>query len=298
MRSWRPVPGGLLLGLPLLGLPLSGSALACGLEAVGRIETVKGRAEILRKGTAQPARAYACLFPGDKVRVLAPDARVVFVQPDKPRTVDWTNRNVAVSGSKPAGLTRAAHEFFADFERLLNGNPLEVRAFSGGRGPAPVLAADPLLPAGVVQAVPSGPRRLAAVWREAAADVILHAPDGRILAQADSGAYAHAVLPPARLTGPQRLVVSRGDGMNLVWNLVAVEPGSIPGPPWMNGRTSRTDPERLTRAAWLLREPSARWRLFALSEIAELEGRNYPAARLWRAIRAGELSPPHQAAEG
>lgn len=280
-----------------LMLLTAGPAWPGALEAVGQIQSVSGSARILRsEGAEEPARPYAYLYAGDSLEVFGPKARVVFVDAgSSARTL--TSGRMAVNGAKPAPLVRGAREFFAGFERLFSQRSKPTHVYTHtNRGPPPLLSADPLLPANVEQAFSAGQHRLAPVWRAGVAKVSLRRASGGALLQASSDPYAHVVLPSASLSGRYRLVVSQAGGRDLVWPVTTADNAQAPEPPWMGGAPSRTDPERLTRAAWLLQEPSGRWRLFALSEMAALSERNYAAARLWRAIRAGELSPLAEAA--
>ena len=73
----------------------------------------------------------------------------------------------------------------------------------------------------------------------------------------------------------------------LEWELVPAE--TPPTAPWL-ARAPQNDSEQLLWLLWLLDEQPG-WRLEAMSRLAALADRWFPAGRIGHAVRAGEISP-------
>ena len=279
------------LALPILAAPpASAQALGAVSQVLQLRESTPQDVVILRRtGAVQVARTYDWLMPGDRIQVKgAGAAATVFdIAAHRSVRVMVTDGPKAIGGTPPGGYSQAADDFFQGFSTLFNTprRPIAVETQARGADISPPLLVDALLPSGP-QSLPRGQAGLALFWRGAAGQVTLAVTGGAVVAQAPASTYASAVLPTPPLDGAYGLSVGSA---TLNWSVTTVDAASVPEPPWMLGGHSASDPERVVRAAWILRGGPVRWRLFAASELAALSDRNYAAERLWQALQSGEF---------
>ena len=279
-------------------LALASQGAAQPIRAVGQVLALRPEATssvlILRRdGHRVAAHPFDLLYAGDSVTVEADGASVdVFdVGSRSARRIRRADGVYALAGGAPGGAGEAYVDYFRrGFAALFNTprKPLPVETEARGQATAPPLRADSLLPEGR-QFMPRGSTDLAVFWRGGAAAVTLSGRAGRGEPASAPGPLASAILRLEPLREGLRITVG---AKALVWTVEVADPADIPVPPWAAGRPPGSDPERLVRAAWLLREGPATWRLFAVSEIATLSRGNYAADRLWQAIRAGDFETP------
>ena len=276
-------------------LALSTAGAAQPIRAVGQILAVRpeggAAVRILRRdGRGETAHPFDLLYAGDSVRVEADGASadVFDVGSRHTRRIRRADGPYAVAGAAPGGAGEAYGDYFrAGFAALFNAprKALPVETEARGAATAPPLSADPLLPTGP-QFMPRGGAELAVFWHGGSAAVTVTGPDGGVDLAAPPGPLSSVVLRPAPLRQGARIAVG---AQALVWTVSLVDPAEVPLPPWAAGRPPASDAERLVRAAWLLKEGPAGWRLFAVSEIAALSADDFAADRLWQAIRAGDF---------
>ncbi len=280
---------------------LAGASLAAGpaeaqaLAAVSQVLQLRAPAPqdvvILRKnGVVQSARVYDWLMSGDRIQVRSAAATATLYDIGAHRSVriSAVDGPKSVGGASPGGYTQAAADFFEGFNSLFSTprRPIAVETLARGADATPPLLTDPMLPIGD-QSLPQGQSKVALIWHGAAADVALTQAGDHVVAQAPSSAYASAKLTTPPLDGAYTLTVA---GQALKWRISTTATTAIPEPPWMSGASSKTEAERVVRAAWILRQGPVQWRLFAISELAALSDGNYAAGRLWQALQAGDFA--------
>jgi hypothetical protein len=263
----------LLSALLALTAPAAEASAQRLLTAVGRVERLlpaqanaQGRVTLergARKGLTAAPRIL--LFPGDILRSekggrarLRIRGRPVMVGPQLPR--------YTVPGSASI-FDRLDEQFAQLYHAILGAEKGDPPQFPVGRSkdapPPPPIRADPLLPEGR-QLLPPGTAKAALIWRDGAATLLVTGAGRRATIASDGFSFAQVPLP-----GPEARIEASGGGRTLRWS---VEPGGAPpGPPWQAGAgRGLSSAQRLVRALWLLREGPAEWRLFALTELAEL----------------------------
>jgi hypothetical protein len=228
------------------------------------------------------------LYPGDRFIFRSKSVLSTWLY-DRP--VDFKPGGSLSVPLRPVGRYRPKDESFLDRWRNFALRPRRgIPAFpfvqDPNQGP-PAPVASEVLPTGR-QHILATTREIALVWRSG--------PSGVRVAVAGQPALA---LNPTR--SAWRMVpapdASRFEvaASVLVWN-VEVSPRA-PRPDWQAEEADLSQEQRVVRALWILSDGPVDWRLFALSELAELaNGGNFAAAQFWQAARSGELVEALQAA--
>lgn len=223
----------------------------------------------------RPARLRQCLQGGQRVRVTAPEpaeATIRLVREIRRLKADSPDF-VVPPRQEPSFWSR-----FSNFARALG-------IFSSSRESIPVetygrrtmvAMPHPLLPI-VEQVLPARQQSLVVVWQGPTPFVELRNAGNRIAASQVQPATNFAVLTGLNITGRSRLLI----GDSIIYVIRAVDSPQVPEPQWMEGRTSRTEDERVARALWLLTDGPAQWRLFALGELEGLRTSSFAAERIW-----------------
>jgi hypothetical protein len=173
---------------------------------------------------------------------------------------------------------------WTSLDLLFNRPRMAIATATEVRGLGDALSAVPLLPAGP-QRLPEAPRRLVILWSGASSAV-------QVQQAGQSQDWAASPFTSTLIDAP-----AEGDfdivlpGQALGWSVTRVPADQVPRAPDLVGTDVLGPDERLANALWLLAEGEAEWRLFALSEVADLAEADYGAARLLAAIRSGELEP-------
>lgn len=276
-------------------LAYAGPASAQALAAVGQILSVQGSGVVIFHGDEsrpEAASVYDYLLPGDRVQVRTSNGSAVIydVATHRSHAITEADGAVSVGGRAPGALSAAANDLFRGFETLFRSprQPIPVDTEARGIGRNPTFATDILLPEGK-QFLPAGATAVAPIWRGGSALVSISNMSGEPVAAASSEPFASVVLPVPPLSGSYLLAVGESGPR---WKIVTISASEIPTAEQLKSLPMQSDAERVVRAAWILRDGPASWRLFALTELANLADRNYAADRLWHAVRAGEFPAP------
>lgn len=297
------VPSGWRLGacrsvaLALLVSAVFAGAVGAQDRPVGQIDTARGiqrptDAVVTRAdGGTVPARSLVRLYQGDRVVVAGANTRLtLFIAgADTPVAVTRANSPFVVRGRSGGSSPGFVGRTLASLDLLFNRPRMAIATTTEARGPGDVLTASPFLPAGP-QRLPQGARRLVVLWSGPASLVqISQAGQTR---EWTSAPFA-STLVDAPAEGDFDIVLP-GDALG--WSVSRVAEDQSPRAPSAPQASGLAPDERLANAIWMLVEGGAEWRLFALSEVADLAQTDYGAARLLAAIRAGEIQPEALAA--
>lgn len=287
-RAWMSSLGALFAVLVLLW---SGAALAQG-RPLGQIDTARGverptDATVARAaGGSIPARSLVRLYDGDRVVVTGVNTRLtLFIAgAETPVVVTRANSPFTVRGRSGGSSSAFATRMLASMDLLFNRPRMAIATATEARGPGDVATASPFLPAGP-QRLPLGARPLIILWSGPTSAVqVSESGQTRDWVASD---YA-SMLIDAPAAGDFEIRVPGGE---LGWTVTRVPAAESPRAPGAPTDTVLSDEERLANAIGLLSEGAPEWRLFALSEVADLARTDYGAARLLAAIRAGEIEP-------
>jgi len=295
LTGWRLlVPG--WIGLALMALVIAASPAGAQERPVGQIDTARGIARpadavvIRAGGDRTPARSLVRLYDGDRVVVSGANTRLtLFVAgTDTPVPVTRANSPFIVRG-RSGGSSGFVGRSLASLDLLFNRPRMAIATSTEARGPGEVLGPDAFLPAGP-QRLPAGARPLVVLWAGGASPV-------QVVQFAQTRTWEASLFTSALIEAPAEgdfEIVLPGDALG--WAVARVPDDQIPRVPDAPATQALTPDERLATAVWLIAGGGAEWRLFALSEVADLARSDYGAARLLAAIRAGEIAPEDLAA--
>ena len=264
---------------------------------VGQIDTARGidlpdQAVVLRAaGGTTPARSLVRLYDGDRIQVRGAQTRLtVYVAGnDRPIVITRANSPYLVRGRSGGPVSGRVTRVLASLDLMFNRPRMAIATATEARGPGDGLTASAFLPAGP-QRLPAGARPLLILWSGSASPVqIAQGPQSR---EWDASAFTSAVID-APEEGDFDIVLP-GDALG--WSVARVPEEAIPRASSLPTNGPLTSEERLANAMWLLTAVAPEWRLFGLSEVADLARTDYGAARLLAAIRAGEIEPEDLAA--
>jgi hypothetical protein len=307
MTSYRyhPTDAGLslwqTLGCCLLLLLLLTSALGAGPAVaqdrpVGQIDTARGidradQAVVLRAaGGTTPARSLVRLYDGDRIQVRGAQTRLtVYVAGnERPIVVTRANSPYLVRGRSGGPVSGPVTQMLASLDLMFNRPRMAIATATEARGLGEDLTASAFLPAGS-QRLPEGARPLLIQWSGPASAVkIVQGQESR---EWDASAFTSALID-APAEGDFEIVLP-ADALG--WTVARVAEEAAPRASSVPPNGLLTPDERLANAIWLLAEAAPEWRLFGLSEVADLARTDYGAARLLAAIRAGEIEPEDMA---
>lgn len=269
----------------------SGAALAQG-RPIGQIDTARGverptDATVTRAaGGSSPARSLVRLYDGDRVIVTGAATRLtLFIAgTETPVVVTRANSPFTVRGRAGRSSSAFANRMLASLDLLFNRPRMAIATATEARGPGDVVTASPFLPTGP-QRLPLGARPLVILWSGPTSAVqVAEAGQTRDWIASD---YA-SMLIDAPAEGDFEIMLPGGE---LGWTVTRVPQAEAPRAPGAPTDPVLPDEDRLANAIGLLSEGAPEWRLFALSEVADLARTDYGAARLLAAIRAGEIEP-------
>lgn len=232
---------------------------------------------------SQPAHRRQCLKPGERVRVTDPTAKV---------TIRILRSHVTLTSASEeyTAPLKPVPSFWADVSNVVRGFRIfsttseSVAVETFGRRGLPTIQAHPLLPVGS-QRFPADQASIAVAWEGPTPFVELRNAEGLISSSRLRPPENLVVLQRGRVKGNATLVV----GEQLSYPLRFVDRSAIKEPPWMD-RPSVSDDERVARAIWLLLEGPADLRLFALTELNELQGSSFAAERMLEWVRKGRYA--------
>ncbi|MBU1346842.1 MAG: hypothetical protein KKA16_07805 [Alphaproteobacteria bacterium] len=259
---------------------------------VGQIDAASGvvrptDATVTRAvGGTTPARSLVRLYDGDRVSVSGARTRLTLFLAgvETPTVVTRANSPFIVRGRRTGASQGFVTEMFASLDLMFNRPRMAIATATEARGPEDARTAAAALPSGR-QRLPEGERRLLVLWSGPASVVQVAQGDER--REWAASLYASTFID-APETGDFDVVLP-GDALG--WTVSRVPAADAPRAPGAPAEGELTADERLANAIWLIAEGDAEWRLFALSEVADLAQTDYGAARLLAATRADEIEP-------
>jgi|GEM_PF-2493320 hypothetical protein len=280
-------------------LTLAASAGPAGAQdrPVGQIDTARGidlpdQAVVLRAaGGTTPARSLVRLYDGDRIQVRGAQTRLtVYVAGnERPIVVTRANSPYLVRGRSGRPLSGPVTQMLASLDLMFNRPRMAIATSTEARGLDNATAASAFLPAGP-QRLPAGTRPLLILWSGSASAV-------QIVQDQQSREWAASAFTSTLIDAPAAGnfdIVLPGDALG--WTIARVPEEAVPRASSLPANGPLTFEERLANAMWLLTEAAPEWRLFGLSEVADLARTDYGAARLLAAIRSGEIEPEDLAA--
>lgn len=265
---------------------------------VGQIDTATGIARptdatvVRAVGGTTPARSLVRLYNGDRVTVNGDRTRLTLFLAggDAPTVVTRANSPFVVRGRRTGTTQGFVTEMFASLDLMFNRPRMAIATATEARGPEDGRTATGFLPAGP-QRLPAGALRLLVLWSGPSSPV-------RVVQGEDSQEWAASVYTSALIDAPAEGdfdIVLSDDALR--WRVFRIPLVDAPRAPGAPAEGELTPDERLANAMWLIAEGGQEWRLYALSEIADLAQSDYSAARLLAAIRADEITPEDLAAD-
>lgn len=236
-------------------------------------------------GTA-PARSLVRLYDGDRVIVTGTTTRLTLFLAgvEAPTVVTRANSPFVVRGRRSGSTQGFVNDMLASLDVMFNRPRMAIATATEARGPSDARTADAFLPAGP-QRLPEGARRLLVSWSGPSSPVQVTQGD-------DAREWAASLYASAFIEAPAEGdfdIILPGDGLG--WTVSRTPLAEAPRATGVPTEGELTEEERLANAIWLIAEGAPEWRLFALSEVADLAQTDYGAARLLAAIRAGEIEP-------
>ncbi len=259
---------------------------------VGQIDAASGvtrptDATVTRAvGGTTPARSLVRLYDGDRITVSGARTRltVFLAGVETPAVVTRANSPFVVRGRRTGASQGFVTEMFASLDLMFNRPRMAIATATEARGPEDARRATAALPSGR-QRLPDGARRLLVLWSGPAS--VVQVAQGEDAREWAASLYASTFIE-APATGDFEVVLP-GDALG--WSVSRVPASDAPRAPGAPVGRELTPDERLANAIWLIAEGDPEWRLFALSEVADLAQVDYGAARLLAAIRADEIEP-------
>jgi len=237
-------------------------------------------------GGTTPARSLVRLYDGDRIIVTGRSTRLTLFLAgvDAPTVVTRANSPFVVRGRREGSAHGFVNDMLASIDLMFNRPRMAIATATEARGPSDTRVADSFLPAGP-QRLPEGARRLLVSWSGPSSKVVV--TQGAEAREWEASLYASAFIE-APAEGDFDIVLP---GDDLGWSVSRSTLSDAPRAPGAPMEGSMTMDERLANAIWLIAEGAPEWRLFALSEVADIAQIDYSAARLLAAIRAGEIEP-------
>lgn len=261
------------------------------LIAAGRINMVSpaGSATVVRRNGERVAAAHGILlWPGDRLDFRR-DGEVTAEVYGRDTVYEAGSRRLTIPERNVGWFGAFEEKVVAPFRRFLSAPRRAISVYAWARDPQgrPTVAAtpSPFAPGGRVR-LPRGTWRVALIWATGPAMLDVTAK-GAAPSRIDSGrsAWALVPLPP----GGREVVVTAGPGLR--WSVEFTEDPPRP-PPGEAAGPALSEAQRLARAIWLLDEGALEWRVFAVTELADLaEKGNFVADQMWTGARSGELAP-------
>lgn len=286
-------------------LLFSTAVAASNCEIVGKISDIvnknkSGSIYVLRAACPPQERiaafVYQWLYEGDRIEItgnaevlvsLAKGEKRVFTQNTNGISLhEQTVNDIHKNQNSIPGKIEIAIGVWKALERQRKSIPY----FNKVRGSAQnlVVQEDPLLPSGL-QYLPADYDQIALLWKGGPATVISTSAEKRTEIRSENWSYL--VMP---ISGNQSENIVRLQNQDISWHIKIAS--TIPAPQGINESDLTSPSSQLARAAWILKEGSGEWRLFALSELARLSQRGvFPAEELWKAALSGELVSALQA---
>lgn len=259
---------------------------------VGQIDAASGLsrpsdATVTRAdGSRAPARSLVRLYDGDRVIVTGETTRLTLFMAglETPTVVTRANSPLTVRGRQTGTTGAFVSNVLASLDLMFNRPRMAIATATEARGIGDNLTPSPFLPSGP-QILPEGRRPLLVQWSGLSSPVQINQQD--VTREWPASQYT-STSGEAPDSGDFRIVLP---GSSLSWSVTRVASNAFPRAP--NAPTGRelTPDERLANAIWIMAEGAAEWQLFALSEITDLAGSDYTAARVLAAIRAEEVEP-------
>jgi|CXWL01.1.fsa_nt_gi hypothetical protein len=291
-------------GIVIVLFPTIVSAVNCTpLGAIGKISNIvrnEGSAVVIRAACPANERTsadfYQMLYEGDRIEIMgATKVFVSLVQREESIFTQETNHQ-RLHGKTKKDIEESSNSWF---ERITSAKEI-INLIGKSRKPIPYfgivrgstkkfsLSNDPLLPSGT-QYLPSGYDSIALIWKGGPATVIISQTDGT--SRVSSHNQASLLVPIQK--DPQDIRINLQD-QEIAWHVqVSATP---PLPAGMTEPDPALVSARLIRAIWILREGPVEWRMFALSEFANLSKAGiFAAEELWEAALSGELATALQA---
>jgi hypothetical protein len=261
------------------------------LGAIGKISDIfvkEGSAFVIRADCPANERVaafiYQKLFEGDRIEITGKTKVIVNLAQNEERIFTQETNHQPLHGKTVKDIEENWKAIIASIWNSL-GNSQETIPVHNNvrRGSSVLLKNDPLLPSGI-QYLPAGYDQVALLWQSGAAKVVITSAGGSI--EEDSKDRAFLLIPIP--TDQENIKISLQD-QKIGWD---VRTSAIPPvPPGMKEPDAASTSDRLIRAIWILKEGPVEWRLFALSELANLSKAGFFAAEeLWNAARLGKLA--------
>ena len=240
----------------------------------GRIESITsnhGAVFVQRGAQRLSAVSDMTLYPGDRLSISA-DATICINTPAQ-TCLSQTDNNFAIKAAVTGEHSAMGEEIWqtifgrADVHAQGQATATNSRGGNAGR-----VAAASLLPAGEgqVQRMPAGYRAISPMIAGSIEKTRWVASSG-IAASYDLHSTLLEFASPVSEAQDIRLQMPTGSEIAL-WH-VTID-NAPPRPAWLPA-TALDQPQRLERAAWILREGPADWRLFALSDLATMAKAGY-----------------------
>jgi hypothetical protein len=226
------------------------------------------------------------LFGGDRFEVDGNAVVVVRVDGERRTFSRVTPRSdLTVPPRRIQSFAAVEDRYISALRMLIADGRNEQITYLAVRSKGPVFSADPLAPSGD-QFLPANEDHIVLLWRGGATRVLMEKGDAQTVI-GDSGAtdWVRVAIPAE--ADPIKLQLAASEAAP-EW-VVHRQPGA-PSASWDKAVGADGAPRRLVRAIWLLKDGPPAWRLFALTELADLSASGYfPADELWRAAQQGVL---------
>jgi len=280
------------LGLALTAVCTAGAAAQAQERPIGQIDAARGvvrpsDALVTRSdGGPVPARSLVRLYEGDRITVTGSGTQLTLflAGAEAPTIVSRANSPYVVRGRRAAPVQGFVSDMLASLDLLFNRPRMAIATVTEARGLGNGRQATAFLPVGA-QRLPPGTRRLLVLWSGPSSVVQVVQGAGNREWTASLYASTFVEAPPE---GDFQVVLP---GDPLGWTVTRVPADETPRAQGTSQLGELTADERLANAIWLLADGGTEWRLFAISEVADLAQTEYSAARLLAAIRSGEIEP-------